>query len=423
MKQLHIVFLAVFVTVASCGMGTSSEREKVLSLKQAFSEMPSRAGGCYHSYEGNPGVDTPAPSGYKPFYISHYGRHGSRYHTPKMLSRCYPRELERASALGMLTEEGEQVLARMKEVYRSHEGNTGNLTPRGEREHMEIGRRMAARFPEVFAGRDSIRAIATNYPRCQASMQAFLKGLGTSVRSLWTDSGKLYYSLLCPESEDQEVRFANVSARQNEWRADRIDPAAMQARLFREGFEPDSIQMVLKGIYIYGCQEEDLDFPTENSLFSFFTMDELFMQWTVYSDVVYGEIGPSQEYYDSVTCPAKGVLAHILDQASASVWGSDVAADLRFAHDNGLVPLLSLIGVDGFTERVSMDGAWKTWPSYERIPMASNLQIVFYGNDEGDVLVKLLFNEKEVTIPALQPFSCPYYRWKDLEHYFKSKVL
>ena len=31
-----------------------------------------------HSYEFEPVKDTPAPKGYKAFYISHYGRHGSR---------------------------------------------------------------------------------------------------------------------------------------------------------------------------------------------------------------------------------------------------------------------------------------------------------------------------------------------------------
>ena len=36
-----------------------------------------RIAGCFHSYEAAPGPQTPAPGGYKPFYVSHYGRHGS----------------------------------------------------------------------------------------------------------------------------------------------------------------------------------------------------------------------------------------------------------------------------------------------------------------------------------------------------------
>ena len=44
-----------------------------------FTENPDRAANNMHSYEFNPIVDTKAPKGFKPFYISHYGRHGSRY--------------------------------------------------------------------------------------------------------------------------------------------------------------------------------------------------------------------------------------------------------------------------------------------------------------------------------------------------------
>ena len=39
-----------------------------------------RAGGVYYGYPTpSSAVYTPAPKGYEPFYISHYGRHGSRY--------------------------------------------------------------------------------------------------------------------------------------------------------------------------------------------------------------------------------------------------------------------------------------------------------------------------------------------------------
>ena len=50
--------------------------------------------------------------------------------------------------------------------------------------------------------------------------------------------------------------------------------------------------------------------------------------------------------------------------------------------------------------------------------MASNLQMIFYRNKSGDVLVKLMYNEKETTIPALKTFSGPYYKWSDLRQYF-----
>ena len=36
-------------------------------------------GGVYYAYQAPKVKYTPVPKGYKPFYISHYGRHGSRW--------------------------------------------------------------------------------------------------------------------------------------------------------------------------------------------------------------------------------------------------------------------------------------------------------------------------------------------------------
>ena len=38
-----------------------------------------KAGGVYFMYPFDTPSATPAPKGYEPFYISHYGRHGARY--------------------------------------------------------------------------------------------------------------------------------------------------------------------------------------------------------------------------------------------------------------------------------------------------------------------------------------------------------
>ena len=98
-----------------------------------------------------------------------------------------------------------------------------------------------------------------------------------------------------------------------------------------------------------------------------------------------------------------------------------MAADLRFGHDSGLQPLLSYLRIKGYEELISMaDAPAKGWYSFEQMPMASNLQLIFYRNEKGDVLVKLLRNEQETTIPALKPWKGPYYRWKDLRAYFVS---
>jgi hypothetical protein len=54
--------------------------------------------------------------------------------------------------------------------------------------------------------------------------------------------------------------------------------------------------------------------------------------------------------------------------------------------------------------------------------MATNIQMIFYKNKKGEVLTKVLYNEKEAVIPGFQPLSGPYYRWSDLKAYFLDRI-
>jgi hypothetical protein len=56
---------------------------------------------------------TAAPGGKKPFYISHYGRHGSRYHNKAQTYDIPYHMLAKADTLGKLTALGRDVLHRL----------------------------------------------------------------------------------------------------------------------------------------------------------------------------------------------------------------------------------------------------------------------------------------------------------------------
>ena len=56
--------------------------------------------------------------------------------------------------------------------------------------------------------------------------------------------------------------------------------------------------------------------------------------------------------------------------------------------------------------------------------MASNIQLVFYRpttGAQGDILVKALLNEKEVTLPVPTD-QYPYYKWTELRKYYLEKI-
>ena len=71
-------------------------------------------------------------------------------------------------------------------------------------------------------------------------------------------------------------------------------------------------------------------------------------------------------------------------------------------------------------------GDWQkiadTYRTYRIIPMCGNVQLIFFrkpGND--DILVKLLLNEREVTLPV-KTDSAPFYHWKDVRAYWQKVV-
>ena len=108
--------------------------------------------GEFYHYIYTAAKETAAPKGYKPFYISHYGRHGSRYHTGTLYFSKAMTPLQKADSLGLLTAEGKSLLAELQELLDIHQGHFGMLSERGLREHRGIAERMYQRFPEVFSG-------------------------------------------------------------------------------------------------------------------------------------------------------------------------------------------------------------------------------------------------------------------------------
>ena len=76
-----------------------------------------------------------------------------------------------------------------------------------------------------------------------------------------------------------------------------------------------------------------------------------------------------------------------------------------------VVPLIVLLQMEGCSQRLSIsdyDNIEKVWQDINITSMAANVQLVFYRNKQGDVLVKALHNEAEVRLP-LAGDNAPYY--------------
>ncbi len=392
-----------------------------------------RYANLHHNYEAPVAIsDTPAPRGYKPFYVSHYGRHGSRYHhSASSLTRPLA-VLDSLDAHGLLTEEGMELRAEIKLIEDAHRGQVGYLTHKGAAQHREIAARLCGRCPRLFRqkDRDEVFCAATAVQRCIQSMANFCVQLARENPDLeiTMDAGQRFADYISnadgvPPLSSREIAVVDsalVAALDPEriLKAWTTDPEAA-VRYMRHSDARRFAYEVLRAGSIAQCL--DIEDPRIDRHYTF---DEIYGLWA-YSDIKeYNLMTGTVENGRSRDIIGARILRDIIERAdSALAPGSRRAADLRFGHDTGLSPLCSLLRLEGLEEpRKMADAPHGVWYAFEFMPMASNLQLIFYRDRKGDTLVKILRNERETFIPALPAFKGPYYRWEDLRAYFVGLV-
>ena len=136
---------------------------------------------------------------------------------------------------------------------------------------------------------------------------------------------------------------------------------------------------------------------------------------------MYLEEGPSAEFGHRALSDAVPLLRNFVAEADEAIATGALSASLRYGHDVNVIPLVGLMGIEGCDTRESdyrkVDQAWSCW---RVTPMATNIQLVFYRKKAADdVLVKFLYNEREVRIPVASDLA-PYYRWNDVRDFYRN---
>ena len=140
-----------------------------------------KLGGVYYAYPVTEAKLEIAPEGFEPFYISHYGRHGSRWVTSDKRYIWVNQQFENQKNLTKL---GKDVRKRLEKVWKNAKGNGGKLSPLGGRQHRGIARRMYQNFPQLFTLEAHLTAHSSIVDRCKVSMENFvseLKSLNPSI--------------------------------------------------------------------------------------------------------------------------------------------------------------------------------------------------------------------------------------------------
>ena len=395
---------------------------------ELISQRPVYASCNYNVYPDSiPDNLTPAPAGKKPFYLSHYGRHGSRYISSRSGFDTPFRMIAHADSMNELTPTGERVLEEMQHIMNETESRWGELTGYGKDQHRAIARRMIEHFPEVFSGDARVSCISTIVPRCIESMgvaMTQMKQLNPQLRITMEASQRNQWYM---NYQDRKLRRGYMTPEAKKAYDAYISTRMGNSRLMELIFKnPDIVKEIVDdeefNYYLMkmGLFQQNTPLWRNTYLQDLFLTDELYHMWQVDNVLWYIQHGACKLNGGKQPTSQKNLLRHLIADADSCIRLDKPGAQLRFGHETVLLPLVCLMGINGYdlaTDNLDELEA-KGWWCSSVFPMAANLQFVFYRSSprDKDVLMKVLLNEQEATLPIATDCA-PYYHWADVRQY------
>jgi hypothetical protein len=375
---------------------------------------------------------TPAPAGYEPFHMEHYGRHGSRWLIDDKVYSEPVKILAHADSLGKLTSRGKKLLEQMSFINAESTNRLGELTPLGHRQHQQIADRMTKNFPQLFTNGTHVDAKSTMVIRCILSMANEVTTLKLyNPNMLFTfDASRTTQNILAADPVDT---VAKRIVRENrhlatEFGAKHRDTSAFFSKIFSDPqYVADNIDTTRFFTQIFQVASNAQSHDNLYDLYDLFTEQELLNEWTKDNAKWYIESGNTSLTNNRVPWKQSPLLRNIIESADTAMISPRKSVNLRFGHESMLLPLTVLMEINNSSvDTDNFDELSGLWRNYTIFPMGSNLQFIFYRPIEDTpnpdkVLVKVLLNEAEATLP-LTPVSGPYYKWTDVRTYYVNKL-
>lgn len=373
---------------------------------------------AYPYAESEPPAQTPPPEGYTPFHLEHYGRHGSRWLIGENDYLTPVRNLEKAERAGKLTPLGQETLDALRDIEKQSRGRLGELSDKGALQHQGIGRRMARNYPELFSDSSQVDAKATVVIRCILSMLNGLQGIREVAPNVKVRSDASQADMYFMNYDDKpawEIKDKANPVLWEYWKNHSVPDGYLSRLVTDKQFALDSVAPGLMPQLYWILANTQGHTGQPWMLDKVFTADEVREAWRGDNAgwVLHSVDTPLTERRMPYT--QRKLLKNIIESTDTAMTSTRPSVNLRYGHDGILINFITLMEVDDLGKEFSSieEAEAAGVRSYDLIPMAGNIQLVFYRNKEGDVLVKCLLNEQEVRLPAT-PVSGPYYRWSDL---------
>lgn len=409
---------------------------QIICLGQTNREMieqdPYRALGNMYPYHQLDSVYTPAPQGYELFYVSYIGRHGSRYLLDFKDRKKALKEFEEYKDKGWLTEEGMRLYNDLSYILNASEGKEGKLSSLGEKELQGIGSRLRHNTGNLFCDGAVVETYSTTVDRVKKTRDNLLKGLcadsALEVKYSEADTkdiGTKKEKEVLGNYMDAEFKYlkTNREAYRNYYRtlwAEEYDAEPFRNRIFTPDAVVKDPRRESSNLLSIGtsCMTSGEPMP---DITKYFTTDELYFIWerknigTFSNSCIWDGCEPYRTYNWGA-----GIVECIMEDADEVISSKkQVAATLRFSHDSYLMAAQSFMDIEG-VNFPTMAQAGRDFRNFDNISMAVNVQLFFYRNAKGKVIVKILRNERETRLSGLKPqIGGVYYKWDALEKYWK----
>lgn len=415
-----------------------SLQAEIIPKENINSDNIDKFAGSLYQYEDPTASLTPAPKGFKPFYLTHFGRHGSRFlDNASNYDRPY-NTLKEADNAGQLTEFGKDVLRRVEIIRAEAENRAGDLTEKGKQQHRDIARRMVENYPELFTKDKVVTARSTTSHRVLVSEYSALMEILRLHPYMKLDYNSSNYDEPYMYTEDKAVSShkRKVNAAVQEFNKKHTHPERLMAALFKDpGYingangGRDQSGTLYSGLYDLASAVQGSDPGVD--LYDIFTNDEWYdlflinnMRW--YSQCAFTPLTDNVVAYGHCV-----TLQNFLDNAQKAVDGDNVSVYLRYGHETTLMSFFSLLCLNesGYSTD-NLEEVAQHWAAYNIAHMGGNVQWVFFRDRKGEVIVKFLLNEEEATLPDEVPFYTnakgkemrPFYRWTDVKAFYQAKI-
>ena len=403
MKLRHTVLLIAAVSL----FGLTAKSQSAQSPMATKYDMVQCEGSLTPYPSGVQEIET--PDSLTPVYISHVGRHGSRYpasatHTMKMKVA-----LMRADSIGTITPLGRDLLKLCDRIADASNGRWGALDSLGMAEQRSIATRMFWNFKKLFDG-VTVSALSSYSPRSMMSMYSFVHQLDRMNNHLEfiTTTGRMNSPLMRPFDVDEDYltfRKDDVWAPAYNEYFESVCPLTAITRVLGRDFpfgDTDNARDLAITEYYVLAGLRAMQMPSEMS--KYFNQAEANALWSCFNLRQY-----LQRTATTVsTVPAdiaSQLLMDVINKADGALTGSNPATvDLRFGHAETVMPFVSLLRLPGCYYMTNyFDTVGQHWKDFYVVPMAANVQFIFYKTAKGKYYVQTLLNEKPVALIPNDP--------------------